>query len=277
NPPTRKPAGRSPQAKSSKSSRRSSIAKRRFEPSNGKGVRRPFSLATALTNGKSNTQPQPKPRHSTKPPASWFFDIHEDSEQDEMTNLMQHSTCVLDISDDEGKQSSDGRGKENIPPVELGISIPNSASSSRQSASRKVSAVKMDEDRVPLVELNAADYYGDGCHAFSYAVVFDDACENENTLKESEKKSQTPSSLPLPGSSSRSHVRRGSSLQNVESISAILEATAPVKSDSDEKQTEEVKFDSNLDFEIWESGSASGEAVENTEPSAESGSGSTEN
>lgn len=193
-----------------------------------------------------------------------------------MTNLMQHSTCVLDISDDEGKPSSDGRGKENIPPVELGISLPNSTSSSRQQrTSRKASAVNMDEDRVPLVELNAADYYGDCCHAFSYAVVYDDVCENENTVKESKAESQTSSSLPLP--KSHSHVRRGSSLQNVESISAILEATAPVKSDSAEKQTEEIKSDSNLDFEIWESGSASGEAVavENAEPSAESA--STEN
>lgn len=190
---------------------------------------------------------------------------------------MQHSTCVLDISDDEGKASSDGRGKENIPPVELGISIPNSTTTSRRNTPRKAPAVKMDEDRVPLVELNAADYYGDGCHAFSYAVVFDDEYEDENTLKESEKNSQTPSSLHVPRASSHSHVRRGSSLQNVESISSILEATAPVKSDPAEKQTEEARVDSNLDFEIWESGSASGEAVENTEPSAESGSGSAEN
>ena len=50
-----------------------------------------------------------------------------------------------------------------------------------------------------------------------------------------------------------------------------------MKSDPAEKQTEEARVDSNLDFEIWESGSASGEAVENTEPSAESGSGSPEN
>jgi hypothetical protein len=44
-----------------------------------------------------------------------------DSEQEEMTNLVQHSTCVLDISDDEGKSKMDGGGKENIPPVELDV------------------------------------------------------------------------------------------------------------------------------------------------------------
>ena len=31
------------------------------------------------------------------------------------------ATYVLDISDDEGKSKMDGRGKENIPPVELDV------------------------------------------------------------------------------------------------------------------------------------------------------------
>lgn len=238
--PIRKPAGRSPQLKSSKlpSSRRSSIAKQRFEPGTKKSVRRPFSLATALSNAK------PKPQSSAKTPSSsWFFDIHEDSEQDEMTNLMQHSTCVLDISDDEGKRVTDGRGKENIPPPELEITIPRSTRQRNSSASQK--AVEMEEDRSPLGELSAADYYADGCHAFSHVVVYDDECES--STKETGKK-------PAPFSKPTSHVRRSSALQNVESISAILEAAAPSKPEEPKAEP------SDQDFEIWESGSAAEEA-----------------
>ncbi|KLJ10804.1 hypothetical protein EMPG_13826 [Blastomyces silverae] len=50
-------------------------------------------------------------------PKAWNFEIYTDTEQDEMANLMEHSTCVLDISDDEEKpRYKDDRGKENIPP-----------------------------------------------------------------------------------------------------------------------------------------------------------------
>lgn len=186
--PILKPAGRTPPPQSCKpSGRRSTITKNRRESSK-RGVTRPFSLATALS--------QKKPVQSqTKTPASWCFDIHVDTEQEEMTNLMQHSTGVLDISDDESKSSpSDGRGKENVPPSDLGIDIPRSEQSvslAATAATRKAS--KMEEDRAPLGELDASDYYPEGCNAFSYAVVYDD--ENENVL-EDKKALSTPTSIP---------------------------------------------------------------------------------
>ena len=53
-------------------------------------------------------------------PRSWFFTIYEDSAEEEATNLMEHSACVLDISDDEkgaaAKTVEDVKGKENVPP-----------------------------------------------------------------------------------------------------------------------------------------------------------------
>jgi hypothetical protein len=158
-------------------SRRSTITKARPEPSKRGGVARPFSLATALSHGKNKTTTPSKP----KGPASWFFDIHVDSEQEEMTNLMQHSTGVLDISDDESKTSiGDDRGKENVPPAELGIDLPRSVEVTAliaAAATRK--ANKMDEDRSPLGELNAADYYPEDCNAFSFAVVYEDDEDGE--------------------------------------------------------------------------------------------------
>lgn len=134
----------------------------------------------------------PKP----KGPASWFFDIHVDSEQEEMTNLMQHSTGVLDISDDESKTSiADDRGKENVPPSELGIDLPRSREVTaliEAAAARK--AGKMEEDRAPLGELNAADYYPEDCNAFSFAVVYDD--------DEDEAENRPASKKMLPSSQS---------------------------------------------------------------------------
>ncbi|KAJ6007457.1 hypothetical protein N7540_011433 [Penicillium herquei] len=168
--PILKPAGRTPTKSIKPFGRRSTITKSRPE-STRRAVARPFSLATALAQTKV---PAPKPK--SKAPTGWFFDIHVDSEQEEMTNLMQHSTGVLDISDDEGKVSdADGRGKENVPPSELGLDLPRSPESvalAAAAAARK--AEKMDEDRAPLGELAASDYYPEDCNAFSYAVVYDD-------------------------------------------------------------------------------------------------------
>ena len=166
--PILKPAGRSPPPKSSKSASRRSVTKPRAELSK-RGVARPFSLASALAQTKA---PKPAP----KTPASWCFDIHVDTEHEEMTNLMQHSTTVLDISDDEGK-GTDSRGKENIPPHELGIEIPPSRQSTTISAATATVPIAREssmEDRAPLGELNAADYYAEGCNAFSHTVIYDD-------------------------------------------------------------------------------------------------------
>ncbi|KAL4773484.1 hypothetical protein BDW60DRAFT_26468 [Aspergillus nidulans var. acristatus] len=201
-----KPAGRSPQLKATKPfSRRATISKSRPESAR-KGIGRPFSLAAALSTGKSKPKSQPAP--APKMPASWSFEIYVDSEQEEMTNLMQHSTCVLDISDDEGKDESQSyhRGKENIPPADLGISLPRSRQESPAVAVHKSDTV--DEPRSPLGELNAADFYGEDCHAFSYAVVYDDDEDEEVPV---EKKNVSRSRL-----------------SSMSSIESVLEAS-PVK------------------------------------------------
>lgn len=108
-----------------------------------------------------------------------------------MTNLMQHSTGVLDISDDESKNPpSDDRGKENVPPSELGIELPHSTQSTSlagAAAARKAS--RMEEERAPLGELNPSDYYPADCNAFSYAVVYDD---DEENVPESNKAVPSP-------------------------------------------------------------------------------------
>lgn len=230
--PALKPAGRSPRGKSCKAfARRSAIGKSRPEPTGRKSISRPFSIATVLGNA------QPKSQTAPKTPASWSFEIHVDSEQEEMTNMMQHSTCVLDISDDEGKAEFSSRGKENIPPSELEIDL----SRTRERETSVLRKTEMaDEPRSPLGELNAADYYGEDCHAFSYAVIYD---EDETA---SEIKTPLP---PLPRNPT--HPSR-TKLSSVSSISSILAATQPVKATASTK--------SEAEIEIWESESTADES-----------------
>ncbi|KAJ5673222.1 hypothetical protein N7507_002349 [Penicillium longicatenatum] len=202
--PILKPAGRTPPKSCKAFGRRSAIAKSR--PDSGKrAVARPFSLATALNQSKPAAKPQSQPK-------SWFFDIHVDSEQEEMTNLMQHSTGVLDISDDEGKTSVDARGKENVPPSELGIDLPRSSQAVAMAAAAEArKAEKMEDDRSPLGELTASDYYPEDCNAFSYAVVYDDDCPVKVT------------SMPPPSAFSP---------EITTSIASLLETALPVKVES---------------------------------------------
>ncbi|KAJ5831814.1 hypothetical protein N7474_000125 [Penicillium riverlandense] len=252
--PILKPAGRSPPTKARTfTGRRSTIAKAR--PQSSKlGVGRPFSLATALGQGKTfSTSSSSKPQSQPKGPASWFFDIHVDSEQEEMTNLMQHSTGVLDISDDEGKDAVvDGRGKENVPPVEMGPEPPRTRASVSAAHKAAVSS-KMDEDRPPLGELNAADYYAEDCNAFSYAVVHDDADENVAELK---KASAFAFASAAPASLSQ-----GASLpQSVTaSIASVLDAAVPSKPEVDDSKTASLP---DAPVGVCKSSSAAGEAVQ---------------
>ncbi|PLN85927.1 hypothetical protein BDW42DRAFT_190431 [Aspergillus taichungensis] len=213
--PILKPAGRSPVKSTPRSSahRRANVSKR---PDQRSRVSRPFSLAAALAG------PQ-KPASKKSTPPSWTFDIHVDSEQEEMTNLMQHSTTVLDIGCDDSittatraTSPSDARGKENIPPAELEV---DSAPAREPALSRKDA---MEDARAPLGDLPASDYYGKDCHAFSYAVVYDDEDENLPQEKVEEKKKHTRSKL--------------SSVSSVESIvESAPEEKNPAIADDDNK------------------------------------------
>ena len=108
----------------------------------------------------------------------------------------------------------------------------------------------MEESRAPLGELNAADYYGDDCHAFSYAVVHDDDEDAENAPVPEQKK---------PASSRKStstQPARSTKLSSVSSISSLLESTAP------KAESKAASEPSESEIDIWESGSAAEEAAQ---------------
>lgn len=178
------PAGRSP----TRGSKRIGILSRRRTqridpPSFSLGSAAPFSLDAALkgtipsykggSSRSSNADLSLPLSSGSGAQSSWFFDIHEDTPEQEMTNMLQHSTCTLDISSDEEssqkmkRESAEGRDKENVPPLD---------DASQTSTVRNTSRVHPDdmmveETRGPLAEMNAADYYAEGLDDTSVFII----------------------------------------------------------------------------------------------------------
>ncbi|KAF1994858.1 hypothetical protein P154DRAFT_363847 [Amniculicola lignicola CBS 123094] len=159
----------------------------------------PFSIDAALSGTIPNYTPKstvatPPPASTTDEsmPNSWFFDIHEDTPEQEAANMMEHSAAVLDISSDDDldtkrRNEEQERGKENIPPPDF---LPLQALARARSVDgmenageepaiehvklprlRKIAQDAMDEDRRPLGDLPAAEFYGEGLDATSYVTV----------------------------------------------------------------------------------------------------------
>lgn len=125
---------------------------------------------------------------------SWFFAIHEDTEEELATNLMEHSTCILDISSDEESSTRlrDERGKENIAPADDISQTRSSGPSSSSSGVDRMGEVEVNEmnmddlkknmkrrargdeieiDREPLGALKAEDFYPEGCDESSVFLI----------------------------------------------------------------------------------------------------------
>ena len=104
--------------------------------------------------------------------------------------MMEHSAAVLDISSDDDfetkrKNEDFERGKENIPPPDFCPAQPRTQLSADSMDTdkgtstehvklprlRKIAQDAMDEDRLPLGDLPAADFYGEGLDATSYVTV----------------------------------------------------------------------------------------------------------
>jgi hypothetical protein len=123
--------------------RRRSAGPRRINPPGSTASPLPFSIDAALSSSVSSystsavhsfsaeldasltaVEPAALRTTSSKPiPKNWFFEIHEDTPDEEAANLMEHSASVLDISSDDDSATARGkdaleRGKENIPPPE---------------------------------------------------------------------------------------------------------------------------------------------------------------
>lgn len=99
-------------------------------------------------------------------PHGWMFNIHEDSKGEEVDIIIGHSANALDISDDESRVAAkNDRGKENIPPSD-GTLVAMSAVAISAPTTRK--NMMTEELRTPLGDLEASEFYAEGCDASSY-------------------------------------------------------------------------------------------------------------
>ncbi|EFW22706.1 hypothetical protein D8B26_006293 [Coccidioides posadasii str. Silveira] len=192
--PLRAAAGCSARSRVPKAFARRSSGLRRVEPPSRlqrQASRAPFSISNALsrTFSLSSFNPDGKitPNGGESRRKAWDFEIYVDSEQDEMANLMEHSTCVLDISDDEHKAEKYGLGKENIPPPDFSPETSSAGTQSRVAPTSEI--VEMtDRPRSPLGELNPKEFIPEG--EDSSAVIVVEVGEDD----ESETSSRHPSS-----------------------------------------------------------------------------------
>ncbi|KAF2626334.1 hypothetical protein BU25DRAFT_411740 [Macroventuria anomochaeta] len=182
--------------------RASSSPFRRVDPPSFSQGALPFSIDAALSGTISNYTPKstvtarltPAPQRASAleetMPKSWFFEIHEDTPEQEAANLMEHSASVLDISSDDdaetkAKNEELSKGKENIPPPDFALVQPRTTSANavddgeeteieepvKRPRLRKIIQDAMDEDRRPLGDLSPTEFYGEGCDASSYVTV----------------------------------------------------------------------------------------------------------
>lgn len=251
--PAPAPAGRSP-----KNKRIGILSRRRMitspitrvnPPSSSAGVEStnglPFSIDAALAGTV--------PKYKSKPThrKGWQFEIHEDTKDDEMANLMEHSTCTLEISDDESSSSKcDKDNKENIPPLDGPAAV---ISATQVTATRR--DMMTDETREPLGDLDAKDFYAEGCDASScITVAAEDSCEQTVDKLSTTINTQEPSSPPGPRATAVIEAQAG-----WEDVMARFAAkTATAAADADFGIEKEVSKDAT-EIQIWESESAKGD------------------
>ncbi|OAQ75924.1 thymidylate kinase [Purpureocillium lilacinum] len=283
--PVSAPAGRSPtRGKRSGilSSRRRSGPYARVDPPSfslgNPSSAAPFSLDAALKGTLSSYGPpaasassarvaKPAARPSSslldepEAKASWFFDIHEDTPEQEMTNLLQHSTCVLDISSDEeserkaSRERDEGRDKENVPPPD-DVSQTRSAGAGTRQATRPLCADDMvvEKERVALGEMNAVDFYADGCDESSVVLVHED----EEQEPPSQNFAFAPELKALSADADAATDETEAETDFVEGdavteVAALMDATTKGSSKAAVLQPMDGTGES---FELWESGSA---------------------
>ncbi|KAK1779928.1 hypothetical protein QBC45DRAFT_410387 [Copromyces sp. CBS 386.78] len=220
------PAGRSPTRGSKTGGILSKRRTQRVDPPSFGGVSAPFSLDAALKGTIPSYSGGLRETKSTKSTATktesvfpstmksdWFFDIHEDTPEQEMTNLLQHSTCVLDISSDEEtekretRECAEGRDKENVPPTDDVSQIPQSARTPSTRGAGSDAGSDTDDmivelNRSPLQEMDSQDFWPEGTDDEDFFLVPGDeddaaapvagpAAESDKAQEEDSEKSRS--------------------------------------------------------------------------------------
>ncbi|KAK2865427.1 hypothetical protein FQN49_003582 [Arthroderma sp. PD_2] len=221
--------------------------------------RAPFSIADALNGTFTVSRPAVEtiPSTKTRRPKAWEFEIHADTVQDEMANLMEHSTCVLDISDDEEKQARDTRGKENIPPPQL-FAGENESTTTQRVATATRNVDMGDEPRSPLGELDVKSFIPEGEDISSVIEI----PEDDEEVPAEQASAPVEQSLDV-APKEQPKLPAQPELLTHSAISALLDRTIPEVrvEDSSKKDVTDELTSGDAEIEIWESASAAEEAL----------------
>lgn len=174
---------------------------------------------------------------------AWRFEIHEDSKDELDENLLQHSACRMDISDDEGSAAKDDRGKENIPPTDdmfVPAPINTTVPFSRKN-------MMTDEPRTPLGNLIASEFYGEGLDVDTVFIIPADQGE-EVPLYDANCKNQPQNNAAV-----------GEPNNYWKDLLAGIEASTKLNSGGSYAPIKEEVPDVAAHFDIWESESSKGE------------------
>lgn len=167
-----------------------------------------------------------------------------------MTNLLQHSTCTLDISSDEeserkaSRERAEGRDKENIPPPD-----DVSQTSSRRAARLGADDMVVEKERVALGEMKTSDFYAEGCDETSVILVPADE-------EEQPQKVEVPSPIIKDFALVPELKAVDSASETEQDIDTLISQPSEGSSKAAVLEPMEGTGDS---FELWESGSAKDE------------------
>lgn len=195
--PMTAPAGRSPKRKllgGINKSRRTSAPFTRIDPplfgkSAASSSTMPFSLDAALS-GTFTTTPSAAAAKEVSAaatiqesmPQTWFFEIYEDTPEEEAGNLMEHSTLTLDLSSDDESEARErcerGEDKENMPPADYEAPAASRGGSASvltrptEIVRKKIVAEEMDDgQRSPLSDLETEPFIPEGLARDAYVLV----------------------------------------------------------------------------------------------------------
>lgn len=254
--PLTAPAGRSP----TRGNKRVGILNRRrtvrVDPPSFNLFSAPFSLDAAIkgtlpsyashSSSSRTSTATSDDVYGTALKSAWFFDIHEDTPEQEMTNLLQHSTCMLDISSDEEceqklrRERADGRGKENIPPAD----DVSQTSTRRTTTTISEGGMEYEKPRVALGDLNVEDFYADGVDPSEVIIVPGD--DEDGTVVNGEQPAAAPTNLATTDASTGDKIGIETTVEEEPS-----EPTTPAK-----LATLQPMEGTGESFDLWESSSA---------------------
>lgn len=259
------PAGRSP-TRGSKHvgmlNRRRAVPFARVDPPSFNLFSAPFSLDAAV----KGTVPSYTPRSSSSKTvstrdsddlygssmkSSWFFDIHEDTPEQEMTNLLDHNTCRLDISSDEEceqklrRERADGRGKENIPPAD-DIS---QTSVRRSTTIISEGGMEYEKPRTALGDLNVEEFYADSVDPTEVIIV--PADEEDGTVVDGEQE-EAPEEPPITRTESELAIEVKLEIE----ASSAEECEPQLSAEPVQLASLQPVEGTGESFELWESSSA---------------------